>query len=725
MIVLDKISISYNNKNNILSDFSYCFLDTGLYVIVGKSGIGKTSLLNAIAKIIPIKDGEIYYSQDIAQLGNSLSYIFQDNNLLDELTIEQNIKVSLNLINQKYNQKETINLLTKLNLAQYLKTKVKDLSGGERQRVCIAIAILKKSKVILADEPSSSLDEDNAKIVLDLLKDLSKSSLIILSTHNPNIIDDYADYVIDLNKNNDSTIQYSSSLVKPKRNSYNLKAKNMFAIHFNVMRTKLISHIFTFGLFTILLLAIGFMFSLSLYSNETMLKDYFITHDFPIYAEGQDLENHFQNIPYNKIYHQLCIGDDFYTTEEREDIKYYNSPLFKNVIINNDLANGEIIITDYAAYFLKSIKILNFNDLLDCRNEGLKYIVDKYYNENNEYVALLYNLKIKDVIDTGFKDYYNVFEFNDFKSNDNNNEFIMSTFICNSETLYNMFYYKTECNDLSFRDVVIFEDSNLKDNEIIIENKAALSALEEMFGLSLEIGMRVQLELKSDSFPNYKEISTFIIKEIKNNTNMLTPCISISEERSIELFKKMFIDEPNCRLCGLYFTDESVNENVESFISVEQGINLNYYKKDELSNANLMVLQIKNLSKMIVVAIIFIASLILVYISYNTNKENRNAFNILELYGMKKINELLFISINNFILFLFSFLVASISLYVVNNWYDSYLEIQNNIDNLLTTYNFKAMAISFGIVIIITIIIELVGFLLILKFKPKTYINKM
>lgn len=177
--------------------------------VLGKSGSGKSTLLNLIGGLDNITSGSITVD------GNNLSkfcekafcnyrnthigFIFQDYHLIDELTVYDNIALSLNLRRMK--DKEAVSkALAKVDLAGYEDRYPTELSGGEQQRVAIARAIVKKPRIILADEPTGNLDTNTATAIVTLLKELSKECLILIVSHNINDANNYADRIIELRK---------------------------------------------------------------------------------------------------------------------------------------------------------------------------------------------------------------------------------------------------------------------------------------------------------------------------------------------------------------------------------------------------------------------------------------------------------------------------------------------------------------------------------------------
>ena len=120
MLVLDNVSFYYKKDKYVLTNFSYKFADKGMYAITGESGRGKTTLLNLIAGAFKPKSGNIFYSEDVEIVNKNLVYIFQDNNLLDNLTVKENLTILLELVNKEYNKTKVEETLKELKIIQYL-----------------------------------------------------------------------------------------------------------------------------------------------------------------------------------------------------------------------------------------------------------------------------------------------------------------------------------------------------------------------------------------------------------------------------------------------------------------------------------------------------------------------------------------------------------------------------------------------------------------------------
>ena len=195
----------------IFSDLNLNFQSGMVYALIGDSGCGKTTLLNMLAKLETFDKGEIVYKgKSLTSLKNEefyrneLGYLFQNFGLLESQTIRENLE--LGLIGKKKNKKQEKErlLLQALQAVRLdylsLNQNIYELSGGEAQRIALAKIILKDPPLILADEPTASLDPKNSKEIMEILLELRNANrTIIIATHNPSIWK-MADQVIRLSK---------------------------------------------------------------------------------------------------------------------------------------------------------------------------------------------------------------------------------------------------------------------------------------------------------------------------------------------------------------------------------------------------------------------------------------------------------------------------------------------------------------------------------------------
>ncbi|MBR5712124.1 MAG: ABC transporter ATP-binding protein/permease [Lachnospiraceae bacterium] len=195
------------NEIHVIDDVSLELPDSGMVAIFGPSGCGKTTLLNVIGGLDTVNSGVINVNEDEMRPGNDIvrnreiGMIFQNYNLNREETVAENVADALRLCGMKDEEmiKARVNAaLANVGMEKFAKRLPDTLSGGQQQRVAIARAIVKNPRVILADEPTGNLDESNTILVMDILKEISKEHLVLLVTHEANLVDFYCDKVIEL-----------------------------------------------------------------------------------------------------------------------------------------------------------------------------------------------------------------------------------------------------------------------------------------------------------------------------------------------------------------------------------------------------------------------------------------------------------------------------------------------------------------------------------------------
>ena len=198
-VELINISKSYDGKKKIkvLNNVNYKFKKGKIYSLMGPSGSGKSTLLNLISLIdtpssgiLKVNNLKIDYNNqsnndDIRS--KNIGIIYQDKNLLSDFTALENVYLAriTSGIDKKKALDQSINILKKVGLSNRLNHFTSDLSGGESQRVAISRALINTPKIILADEPTGSLDHQTSKDIFRLLfRQKNKDRIIIYATHN-------------------------------------------------------------------------------------------------------------------------------------------------------------------------------------------------------------------------------------------------------------------------------------------------------------------------------------------------------------------------------------------------------------------------------------------------------------------------------------------------------------------------------------------------------------
>lgn len=215
---------TYKKKNKkliVLKDINYKFEKGKVYAIIGKSGAGKTTLINILGLLKKPDSGKIFVlNNDISTINDNkaseirsvkIGFIFQSFYLDPLLTADENIKLPMylntsqdkSLINQRVDD-----LLKEVELDDRKSHFPKELSGGEQQRVCIARALANDPDIILADEPTGSLDPENEENILKILKKLAKKGKCIIIVTHSKTVRNYADIILEIKKGSLEEVSY-------------------------------------------------------------------------------------------------------------------------------------------------------------------------------------------------------------------------------------------------------------------------------------------------------------------------------------------------------------------------------------------------------------------------------------------------------------------------------------------------------------------------------------
>ncbi len=419
IFLLDKISKKYKTHEGdffALKDVTLSFNSKGLVSIVGKSGSGKSTLLNILLGIERPSSGKLRFNnEDITKLSDKkfskyhlkdISMIFQHYNLFEELSVKENIILPLLMRGESRNDtnKKAQKYLDEFSLNYLTNQIVKLLSGGEKQRVAIIRALITSPKVILCDEPTGALDEENSQNIMQILAKLSKDILIIHVSHNKKLVQKYSDRIITLK---DGQV-ISDELINKSENLETKLVKTKYSSKWVGLFTKLnLKQNLKKNLFSICSCVFGFasiFLSFGFYSGSQVSQDNALKNNLEV-LHASASETTFFEIENSPLSYEKSVRPSLDTIEKQledfdnlvvePDLSYFFSPYpyatYENRVIENFqmIPLYDIALNDYG------------KDLLVSGNVGTELLTDVIVNE--EFVKVL-RRNNDDIID----DYINI-----------------------------------------------------------------------------------------------------------------------------------------------------------------------------------------------------------------------------------------------------------------------------------------------------------------------------
>lgn len=405
MIKIKNLSKQYNDQY-VLKNINLSLPSKGLIGISGESGSGKSTFLNALSLMDKNYEGEIIINnKNILKFSDlekdkyhlNIGYIFQNPYLFNKLSIIDNIKYVSLIKGKKLDIDE---VLKKVDLLKYKNKKVNTLSGGQKQRVNIASSLISKPFMLLCDEPTGALDSMNSEKVMEVLKDISKDILVIVVSHDLNLLKKYSDDILYLkngkiknkiNSNEITSVKYKrKNIFNRLKFIFNFALKNLLTKR---KRTILTSFMISFGI-------IGMLFSI-------LIKDGFSSY----------FSYTFKEFEANKyVYCYKINNNDFIDLKDfKLDFKNYKNGYTYHYDFKDNNGNNinKIYIDEFDSF-------LNFNNL--------RYIkeVNKIYKNNQiglrlnkeylDYYCALFNVSNLDNLNKYLKNNEVILKFNYYDS---------------------------------------------------------------------------------------------------------------------------------------------------------------------------------------------------------------------------------------------------------------------------------------------------------------------
>ncbi|MEG0823578.1 MAG: ATP-binding cassette domain-containing protein [Erysipelotrichaceae bacterium] len=397
-----------------LDDVTLSFRENEFVSILGPSVSGKTTFLNIIGGldrydsgnlIINGKETKFFKDNDWdAYRNNSIGFIFQSYNLINHLSIIDNVEMGMTLsgIDAKIKKEKAISVLTRVGLKDHMHKKPNQLSGGQMQRVAIARALANDPDIILADEPTGALDTKTSIQIMELIKEIAIDKLVIMVTHNPSLATEYSDRVVSfkdgkvIDDTNPFTANNEPTNYTLKKTSMSfftalkLSYKNICTKKGRTALTAIASSIGIIGIAIILSLSNGFKKQIDTFESNTL-------YNFPIIIapsaqdldamlyEGDEVINldpKAEEMPKdNKIVgfnpntnsniHNNKLNDEYFNYISKIDQKLIDGVAYTRKLQINLLYKGDTI---------KQVDAqkVGFNALPDSNNNEPKYIEKNY-----------------------------------------------------------------------------------------------------------------------------------------------------------------------------------------------------------------------------------------------------------------------------------------------------------------------------------------------------------
>ena len=414
MIKLENINHIYASKKggevNALNDVSLTFANKGMYFLTGKSGSGKSTLLNLLSGIDFLQQGEILIDEQPMSKFSAKDYdnyrnnyagvIFQEFNLIESMTVFENIDMPLKLQGKTNNEAIIAECLKKVDLEGYENRFPSELSGGQRQRISIARQLAKGSKIILADEPTGSLDSENSDNIFKLLKELSKDTLIVVASHDLEFAQTYGDAIVKLVDGKVTDVQPKDCAESLPQAQKLKKTKNRFPNRYavrmafkDILHTKVRFLVAAFLCFVSLAMFAMFV-TISSFSSEKALANTVVNRNEKFISAGaaklnNDGEINSKDVEFNRAFtlkqmnyvesnydssnyvkqtvienrffvysselsSKLCPGNNFVAViDSPDDVKVYGYELASGYL---PLTDDSVYITDYYAHVIISAK---------------------------------------------------------------------------------------------------------------------------------------------------------------------------------------------------------------------------------------------------------------------------------------------------------------------------------------------------------------------------------
>ncbi len=417
MVVIKDCQKIYKNGNVGLEKINLSLPSKGLVGIYGKSGSGKSTLINCLGGLDEFTSGEIYLDNVLVKsLFEYSSYIFQEYKLIEDLSVMDNLLLS----NQNFDIEKINEYLKRFAIYDLKDNKVNSISGGQRQRVEIVRAIIQNSSIILCDEPIANVDDETGTIILELLKELSSDKLIVIVSHNVQLLNKYSSQLIEIengqiksNSNMENT-DLKSDYKKLEPNK--LSSKYSLSIALNNIKRNKFKALMTFVFLFLSLSILSIIFSILWTDLSSVLYTAYNNKnaELIVYREVDEEEQYPSNYSVSdKLIDETCCDVVIYeyanfVAKYDDDNCYFNYIWVVNEgkSLQYNLGDNQVIIS---------------SNFLDFFGKTKEEVINTYLKYNNEEYIII------DVIDTNKYERTLIINENTFKvfnGNVHNNNYV-------------------------------------------------------------------------------------------------------------------------------------------------------------------------------------------------------------------------------------------------------------------------------------------------------------
>ena len=549
MLRIENVSKYYKygkNRKVILDKVNISLGRSGMVAIIGASGSGKSTLLNIIAGSLRSDEGKVIVEdKDIQKLGEKeinyyrnkvVGYIYQDYNLIEYMSVYDNVRIGYSDNNRDY----VLALLKQLDIYDKRDILVMKLSGGEKQRVAIARAMINNPRILLCDEPTGALDSQNGIMVMEILKKISENRLVIVVSHDKDLVSRYANEIINISdgvvmqdKKGNTSNDKDDKIIYKRVRMRKLRKIALRHLFSNKKRTIMTMSAISLGIISMMMiLCMGNNFNKEMNNLEKEIVGVYpiIIRNGEYIEENTDIKKEEGKIyPSNENIYENKITEEY--------LDYLNSNIGSDKIIYNYFFNKPIISDKYkvldssvmkiipdSKYIEDNYKIIIGNNVRDKYDILLK--VDKDGNVNKKIIdALEISLgsEYESIIGRQIKFinndiYYKKGEGHYYINDDYEEMFNDSEIVL---TIVGIIQEKEDNNNGSF----IYYDKMVQD-ELMMVNKNSQILIDEVKGDGNVLGIDIDKEemiryLGGSSTPNEIEVYSDNISDKDKIINVL------------------------------------------------------------------------------------------------------------------------------------------------------------------------------------------------------------